>query len=238
MQPIPAGHVRVAMVAAFDIPIPPPPYLKLDLELMTRWLRGVIELGLEHSDQDDVSLVAVRDAGAVLEDPDLVPFIGPARPIVSSVLRTMHGDDGSTPPNPEDAAQTWSPALRTMARRVAQERRKARLWQQKYEGLQKNVSWTQKRLANASVLADIERQEALIALDYRPGRTFPPGSPEPDCDRVISPNGVVWTREAIGHPPYGHWRARAPHGNDKTYSWTFLNSGDDAMTLTELLPLV
>lgn len=236
MQPVPAGHARVAMVTAFDVPIPPPPYLKLDLELMARWLRGIIELGLEHADQDDVGLAAVRDAGTVLEDPDLAPFIGPAEPIVNSALRAMHAN-GNTPPA-QGRPTVPSAALRTMARRVAQERRKARLWREQYERLQKDLDWAKGRLASAATFGDIYHQETQLALEYRPGREFPVGSPEPDCERVLGQNGVIFRRRGIGKPAYVQWVAQPPNGDGAPYSWRRLNDGDEPMIMRELLPLV
>lgn len=231
MQPVPAGHVRVAMVAAFDVPIP---YLPIDLELMAMWLRGIIKLGMERVDcQDDVRIVAVRDAETVLGDPDLAPLIGPAKPIVNSAPQAMHAN-GDTPPTQGQQA-TSSAALRMMARRVAQERRKARLWREQYERLQRDLDCAKRRVASAATFADIYRRETQLVLEYRLGRKFPVGSPEPDCELVLGQNGIIYRRRAIGKPAYVQW----VNGNGVPYSWQQLNNDDDqSMVMRELLPLV
>lgn len=236
MRPVPPAHVRAALVAVLDIPIPPPAYVTLHLERLSGWLRSIIELGLDHADQDDVVVMAVRDAATALDDPDLEPFVGPRRPALSPVPRRRHDEPMS--PSPEDTARTWSPALRTMARRVAQERRKARLWREQYERLQKDLDWAKGRLSSAATFGDIYHQETELALEYRPGREFPVGSPEPDCERVLGQNGVIFRRRSIGKPAFVQWIAQPPNGDGEPHLWRRLNDGDEPMIMRELLPLV
>jgi hypothetical protein len=192
--------------------------------------------GVGAADRDGVRLAAVRDAETVLEDPDLAPLIGPAEPIVNSAPRAMHAN-GDTPPTQGQQA-TSSAALRMMARRVAQERRKARLWREQYERLQKDLDCAKRRVASAATFGDICYRETQLVLEYRPGRKFPVGSPEPDCELVLGQNGIIYRRRGIGKPAYVQWVAQPPNGNGVPYSWRSLNDGDQPMIMRELLPLV
>lgn len=234
MRPIPPSHVRTAHVIALDIPIPPPVYLTFHSDRLDEWLRRIIELGLEHADQDDVDLVGVRGAADVLEDPDLAEFIGPRKPSLEHFIQVAHerASRGAATRAPDSAP------LRTMARRLAQQRRRAHAWKQEAEQLRADLDRVRQRADDVSTFGAIRSQEIDLELEHRPGRVFVHGSPEPKCERVLAANGVVFKRQSAGGS-YSRWVAQPPKGDGAPYSWSQLvGNGLSAWPLTEMLPLV